>query len=273
MIKFSKYNPYTIQNIKLWCKLNNKPFELISDKYQGSTNNLIWKCLKCDRIFNRSWDYILQELCCTYCNSLAIKNPELASEWHPTKNGILTAYDVSFCSGKHVWWKCKKCNHEWIVTIADRHNMHSGCPKCKKLDVSGENHWNWKGGITPIHNYLRSSLLKWKRDSMKNCNYKCIITGDRFEDIHHLYSFSNILFESLNELNFQLYKDINNYTITELKILEKKVLEVHYRYPLGVCITNNIHKLFHLIYGRVNNTPEQWEEFVSKKLYQEVINN
>ena len=32
-LKFYIYNPYTIQNIKLWLKLNNKTFELLSNTY------------------------------------------------------------------------------------------------------------------------------------------------------------------------------------------------------------------------------------------------
>ncbi len=41
-------------------------------------------------------------------NSLATLNPELASEWHPTKNGDLTPEKVMPGSGKNVWWKCNK---------------------------------------------------------------------------------------------------------------------------------------------------------------------
>lgn len=33
--RFHTANPYTIQNIKLWCKLNNKPFVLVSDTYEA----------------------------------------------------------------------------------------------------------------------------------------------------------------------------------------------------------------------------------------------
>lgn len=38
--------------------------------------------------------------------SLAKLNPELAAQWHPTKNGILTPFDVSNRSSDSVWWKC-----------------------------------------------------------------------------------------------------------------------------------------------------------------------
>ena len=46
-------------------------------------------------------------------NSLSFKNPKLASEWHPTKNGNLTPSDVTLASPKKVWWKCSKGNDQF----------------------------------------------------------------------------------------------------------------------------------------------------------------
>lgn len=67
--------------------------------------------------------------------SLAVVNPELAAEWHPTKNGLLTPDKVMAKSGKKVWWQCK-LGHEWQADIENR--MYGrGCPYCgnKKLLV------------------------------------------------------------------------------------------------------------------------------------------
>ena len=62
--------------------------------------------------------------------SLAEKNPELAREWHPTKNGTLTPYDISVNSPERVWWQCFKDNrHEWDAPINSR-NSGVGCPIC-----------------------------------------------------------------------------------------------------------------------------------------------
>lgn len=135
-----KSNPYTIQNIKLWCKLNNKEFELISEVYEGAQIKLKWKCLKddCQEEFEKEWNSISQNHGCPYCvgqkvnikNCLATKNPELAKEWHPTLNGDLTPYDVTFSSAKEVWWQCSRNpKHEWKRSIAQR-NRERGCPYC-----------------------------------------------------------------------------------------------------------------------------------------------
>ena len=52
----------------------------------------------------------------------------LATQWHPTKNGSLTPRDVTPRSNKKVWWLCKK-GHEWEVTVNNR-SQGSGCPYC-----------------------------------------------------------------------------------------------------------------------------------------------
>ena len=139
--KFNKSNPFTIQNIKLWCKLNNKKFELISNNYYGSDILLQWRCLKeeCGEIFESNWGNIYGgNRGCPFCrglkvglsNCLATKNPILAKEWHPTKNGDLTPFDVTWGSGKYIWWECSKnSKHEWQAKVTDRHD--NGCPYCR----------------------------------------------------------------------------------------------------------------------------------------------
>ena len=56
-------------------------------------------------------------------------------EWHPTKNGGLKPTDVSFGSGKQVWWKCSQ-GHEWEAKIANRTKLSAnGCPYCSNRRV------------------------------------------------------------------------------------------------------------------------------------------
>ncbi len=148
-LKFDVYNSYTIQNIKLWCKINNKPYELISDTYSGNNQKLKWVCLKdhCGEIFELSWGCVLQGIGCGVCNGrqvglsncLATKRPELAKEWHPTKNGGLTPFDVTYCSNKKVWWICSNNSfHEWKSSVNNR-NRGNGCPYCSGLYPTNDN--------------------------------------------------------------------------------------------------------------------------------------
>jgi hypothetical protein len=57
-------------------------------------------------------------------NDLATLNPELAAQWHPTKNKGLRPTEVSAHSGKTVWWVCSE-GHETELSVA---NKSSGRP-------------------------------------------------------------------------------------------------------------------------------------------------
>lgn len=75
---------------------------------------------------------------CPYCSSnrlcretsLGYLNPELAKEWHPTKNGNLTPFDVFANSNKYAWWLCPVCGHEWRAKVSNRNANKRGCPHC-----------------------------------------------------------------------------------------------------------------------------------------------
>lgn len=72
-------------------------------------------------------------------NSLAATHPEIASEWHPTKNGNLRPEMFKTCSNRKFWWQCEE-GHEWSATIRDRTLDHTGCPVCRgKKIIPGYN--------------------------------------------------------------------------------------------------------------------------------------
>jgi len=195
--RFSNRNPNTIYNIKLWLKYNNKPFELISNEYINSGDKLKWKCLidGCQETFETPWEGILNGANCGYCfgrrvglsNCLATLNPELAKEWHPTKNGNLTPYDVTCGTNKTIWWKCKK-GHEWEADISSR--AKNGCPYCShslpsedyNLLIINPNlceEWNYSKNNKLPEEYCPSShdYAWWK---CKECNHEWrAIIGNR----------------------------------------------------------------------------------------------
>lgn len=60
--------------------------------------------------------------------TLAEANPELAKEWHFTKNGELTPDSVGEFSNRKIWWRCKE-GHEWQSPVSVR-SKGCGCPYC-----------------------------------------------------------------------------------------------------------------------------------------------
>lgn len=55
---------------------------------------------------------------CSICgyNDLKTRYPEIAKEWHPTKNGNIIPNQVVFGTNNKYWWKCNTCGGEWEST-------------------------------------------------------------------------------------------------------------------------------------------------------------
>lgn len=168
------------------------------------------------------------------------------------------------------------CNNHFeegaqFITL-NKLKLGSGCWHCYIESKTGENHWNWKGGKSTLIEMLRKELSDWKKDSMENCQYRCLITGSKNYEIHHLYGFDLILIETLNQLNIDnKHIQINELTVDNYETIKSIFLKIHNKYPLGVCLEKEIHKEFHRIYGKGNNTPEQFYEFKVMK-QQELAN-
>lgn len=106
----------------------------------GSSKKCWWKCTKSP---DHEWQATIANRAgsnktgCPFCrglrvsvaNSLATQFPDVAAEWHPSKNGDLTSGDVTRWSGRKVWWRCSvDSSHEWESTIANR-TSGNGCPQ------------------------------------------------------------------------------------------------------------------------------------------------
>lgn len=70
-------------------------------------------------------------------NSLASCFPELLSEWNYERNGSLLPTMVKPFSDRKVWWKCKKCGHEWLSTVGNR-SIGQGCLACARQKQSDQ---------------------------------------------------------------------------------------------------------------------------------------
>ena len=116
-----------------------KPEDVVS----GSHKKVWWLCRN-----GHEWEAIVKSRSkgrgCPYCSgnlitketSLAFKNPQLAKEWHPTKNGNLTPLDVMPKSNKMAWWKCKR-GHEY-KSSPNNNSRGGGCPYCGRRKASAD---------------------------------------------------------------------------------------------------------------------------------------
>ena len=110
------------------------------NEYTKQANTYVyWKCHICGykwkaKINNRSNGRGCP--CCSNrvlvkgVNDLLAKNPRLAKEWHPTKNGDLKPSDVFSSANRIVWWICP-VGHEYQANINHRSGKQgTNCPIC-----------------------------------------------------------------------------------------------------------------------------------------------
>ncbi len=124
---------------KEWDKEKNKD-RLPSNFMPASNKYVWWLCSIC----GHSWSAKISNRTslgrgCPLCsnkvivagkNDLTTTHPYLAKEWHPTKNKPLTPEEVTYGSGKKVWWRCPN-NHEYKASLL--HRAHgTECPKCNE---------------------------------------------------------------------------------------------------------------------------------------------
>lgn len=163
-----------------------------------------------------------------------------------------------------------KCGNNDEVTLDSFISRGNGmCRLCMAQYFSEnyreENASQWNGGLSEVKTYVRNNISEWKKISMKLCNYKCVVSGDDFDDIHHVESF-NTLFEKLvKSTDFKINQLISEHSNYELEIIREIGIELHLSSCSGVCLTNEIHKEFHSIYGNRNNNRKQFLEFISDK--------
>lgn len=269
---------FTIEDVSDYIENNTIDLALISTVYINANSNLLFHCKIHNFDFPMSFNSIKnQHHTCPICalergakkrkftieevNDYVIKNC-------PTIKLLSKEYvDVS----SKLSFYCTIHKEVFEMSLDKLKNSKQGCKTCAIDRVSGQGHHNWKGGITPLHNYLRSKISPWRIDSSKKYNYRCDITGTYSNDmvVHHLYNFSDILQETVQELKLPIYDTINKYTKLELKQLEATCLKLHYKHGLGVCLSEEEHVLFHSIYGVKNNTKEQYTQFKQDRQFLE----
>lgn len=153
---------------------------------------------------------------------------------NPIKKGEHRSLNTEFKKGM-------KLPQEWIEKMIGRVPRNKG----KHFDqILGENHWNWKGGISDENHRERSCLEYkiWNREVLEKDNYTCQKCGARCGNgkkiilhAHHIQNFSQ--FPELRHI-------INN----------------------GITLCDDCHYEFHSKYGFMNNNQEQINNFLEMVL-------
>ena len=132
----------TVTNQQIMEEWNYKRNQNINpeDFLPSSQSKVWWLCRKCGyewqaKISNRT---VLNRACPCCSNKVVVKgkndltttHPDIAKEWHHTKNENLSPFTVTHGSGKKVWWICPN-GHEYQATVLHRTQENgTGCPIC-----------------------------------------------------------------------------------------------------------------------------------------------
>jgi len=204
------------------------------EHYKNAHTEFMVMCSNGHKILIR-WDHYKKGVRCKFCAGLARLTNEdidrrLDNEWTRLSDYVnnRTPLELICPNGHHI-------KMEWA-----NYQQGKRCVLCFKENNRGSNHRSWKFWLT---NEDRERLARrnlqydtWRLAVFKRDNYtckKCGIFGKNLRiHAHHLYNFKEYK---------ELRCDVGN----------------------GVTMCESCHVRFHNIYGRANNTPEQFLEFIS----------
>lgn len=188
-------------------------------------------------------------------NSIVNKAKKLSLKSYVRQQQLYSDDDINFIKSN---WELK--SDDEIASLLNRTKRAIKAVRCS-LGLFRQD--NEKKHYENLTKFFRGQIYEWKKQSMENCNFQCILTGSKDFEIHHIVSFNTIVKNFISEYNIELKDNFEDYTTDELSELSKLFLIYHEKYPLGVCIEKNLHMQFHRIYGDINNE-EQWNDFVQK---------
>lgn len=111
--------------------------DLTAQQVTKGSARIVWWQGSCNHEWENRIAHQVTATVCPYCfgkrllegvNSLTQTQPDLAKQWHPTKNEGLLPDNFTYGSDVSVWWKCAN-NHEWKAKIAHR-SAGTGCSTC-----------------------------------------------------------------------------------------------------------------------------------------------
>lgn len=154
----------------------------------ASSKKYKWKCLASGHSYISSPSgKTRKKLGCPYCsgryatsvNNFAVARPKAAKEFHPTKNGGLTAYDFTPGSNKKVHWICVK-GHEWVTSP----NAKKGCPGCtlsatSKIEGFLRDALKANSVLTAMEDSTKKLSICWRKNSLMTVDILGIFNGHK----------------------------------------------------------------------------------------------
>jgi hypothetical protein len=234
LLKAESYKT-SIQNRKKW---NDNEIEILINNYSIMPVVDIMKLLP-----ERTYD------------SIVLKAKKLSLKSFIRQQQLYSDNDIVFIESN---WQCMS-DEEMAIAL----NRTRRAIKAARNNIGLFRQDKEKTHYENLTKFLRGQISQWKKQSIKECGFKCVLTGSKDFAIHHIISFNVIVKNFISEHNIVLKDNFEDYTTIELNKISDMFLQFHNTYPLGVCVEKNLHMKFHQMYGDIN-TEEQWHIFVDK---------
>ena len=217
--------------VKVWIYCQEKDYHS-SYEMMAKSFNKGQRCPYCHGTKIHPLDSIGQDIINKYGEEF------LWSVWSD-KNRV-SPFEVAPNSNKRYWWKCLNGKHEdFQRSCNSSKKLEYRCPDCSKEIQKGENHPRWNPNLTDKEREMGRKYLdyyQWRTEVFERDNYNCQCCNKHGGKLasHHLNGYN---------WDKEHRTDIDN----------------------GITLCEECHKEFHKLYGKGNNTKEQFEEYLKNK--------
>jgi len=248
---FGNGNPFTIQNIEHYLSLyaeKAKGFCLVSEEFGRFNEPLIFKCgLHGD--FRMSWNKFQQGERCPKCsainsaNTLRKSSENFKQEVNELVGDEYTILEKYQTARLKILIRHNVCGYEWLIRPYS-FLMGQRCIKCYRSMNIGENHPRYNANkadderLKGRYQLYGKNMVKWRQAIFNRDDYTCQCCEKRGAgelNAHHLDSWNWAFDKRFATQN-------------------------------GITLCRDCHKEFHGIYGKGNNTVDQFNEFKDLKL-------
>lgn len=217
----------------------NNPYITVLDEYKSNKINLKCVCNDCSKEFYTSSKSILKGIKCPLCRDAKIRTHDEFVEEMKIINPKYKILGKFINTSTKIKVECLDCGN--ICDISPKGLLKgNGCRLCYERNCGGENHPNWNPNITDEERIIGRrypEYKEWVKSVYERDNWTCQVTGE--------YGHGNLVAHHLDGYNWCKEKRVN--------------------IKNGITLSDKIHKEFHFIYGKGNNTTNQFIEFITNK--------